>query len=405
VSSVEDAVRRAVEAHEDPAIDGIGGLDAVLGEADALATSRWFGDVVGALAVAGLAAGPASDFITDGLRRNADRNAFIHAVDALALSPPPDLRDIVLALDSRTRDRTSAALLRVEAATGVMRFAIAQPRWQSFATASVQVLEDVDDPFAAPMVCRLAAVGWEHFHNDELLALLERKSGQPDAAGQATYERGILGISLALGHTRMADVARELGDASQWLRRACESDEDPRDARVYLLLTEALLSIINMEPTRAGIADELRSEATMRYLWANERQNSDWLLPPPEAELEWVPLVDRIARVTRAIARPSWLDASAVLLDVVKLYMADRSVRPGLPGIGRAVRPAIEAGFVRERGLVAHLNDWLEGPGRESLTASDARTLRDNIDAFIRRESEGNADGTTSNGERPSPLS
>ncbi|MDP9024808.1 MAG: hypothetical protein M3N13_05515, partial [Candidatus Eremiobacteraeota bacterium] len=277
------------------------------------------------------------------------------------------------------------------------------PRWQSFATASLQVLEDVEDPFAAPMVCRLAAVGWEHFHDDELLALLERKSAQPDAAGQATYERGVLGISLALGRSEMADIARGLGDASQWLRRACEADEDPRDARVYLLLTEALLSILSAEPARSGIADELRAQATMRYLWANERQNSDWLLPPPEAELEWVPLVDRIARVSAEITRPSWLDASAVLLDVVKLYSAERSVRPGLPGIEHAVRPAIEAGFVRERGLVAHLNDWLGGPGSETLNAGDARTLRDNIESFIRRESEGNADGTTSTGERPSP--
>lgn len=402
MSSVEEAVRRAIAAHEDPAIDRIGGLDAVLGEADGLATSHWFGDVVGALAAADLIVGPASLFVVDGLRRNAHRDAFIHAVDAIAACPPPDLREIILALDVRTRDQSSAALLRVEAATGVMRFAIAQPRWQSFATASVQVLEDVGDPFAAPMVCRLAAVGWEHFHDNELLALLERKSGQVDAAGQAAYERGVVGISLALGQTELTDIARGLNDAFQWLRRACEADEDPRDARVYLLLTEALLSILNAEPTRAGITDELRSMATMRYLWANQRQHSDWLLPAPEAELEWVPLVDRIARVTRQIARPSWLDASAVLLDVVKLYTAEKSVRPGLPGIEQAVRPAIEAGFVRERGLVAHLDDWLNGPGRENLSAGDARTLRDNIDAFIRREAEGNAAGTASTGEGPS---
>lgn len=213
----------------------------------------------------------------------------------------------------------------------------------------------------------------------------------------------MLGISLALEGTELGDIARGLGEASQWLRRACEADEDPRDARVYLLLTEVLLSILSAEPARAGIADELRAEATMRYLWANERRNSDWLLPPPEAELEWVPLVDRIARVSAEIGRPSWLDASAVLLDVVKLYSAERSVRPGLPGIERAVRPAIEAGFVRERGLIAHLDDWLDGPGRESLSVGDASTLRANIDAFVQRESEGNADGTASTGAKPSP--
>lgn len=401
MSSIEDAIRRASEANEPLRLEMIGGMEAVVADADALAVSPWFGDVVGAVSYAWSSlpdTATAYNFICEGLRTNAHRNALIQALDALAAFPPPELRQVILALDNRIRDTTSPPLLRAEAATGVMRFAILETRWSSFATASVQVLEEVADPFVAPMICRLAAVGWEHFHDAELLALLERKSGHPSSAGQATYERGVIGISIALGRQGMANIARGLGDATQWLRRACAADEDPRDARVYLLLTEALLSIVNAEPTREGIVDELRGQATTRYLWADERRNSDWLVAAPEAELEWVPLVERIAQVSTELGRPSWLDASAVLLDVFKLYSSERSVRPGLHGIEDAIRPAIEASFVRERGLVAHLDDWLDGPGRESLSAGDARTLRDNIDKFIRRESEGNVHGTSTTG-------
>jgi hypothetical protein len=401
MSLIEDLIRKVSERDESLRLEVIGGIEAVAADADSLTISPWFGDVVGAVsyAWAGLReTTTAYDFICEGLRRNPHRNALIQALDVLAAFPPPELRPVILALDDRIRDTASPPLLRAEAATGVMRFAILEDRWRSFATASVQVLEDVVDPFAAPMICRLAAVGWEHFHDAELLALLERKSDQPGSTGQATYERGVLGISIALGREGMANIARGLGDASQWLRRACEADEDPRDARVYLLLTEALLSIVNAEPIREGIADELRAQATMRYLWANERRNSDWLIAAPEAELEWVPLVERIAHVSAELGRPSWLDASAVLLDVFKLYSSERSVRPGLHGIESAIRPAIEASFVRERGLVAHLDNWLDGPGRGSLSAGDACTLRENIDKFIKRESEGNAHGTSTTG-------
>jgi hypothetical protein len=81
--------------------------------------------------------------------------------------------------------------------------------------------------------------------------------------------------------------------------------------------------------------------------------------------------VDRIARVSAEFRRPSWLDASAVLLDVVKLYSSERSVRPGLAGVERAIPPAIKAAFARERGLVAHLHDWLDGPGRDFIASKN----------------------------------
>ncbi len=400
-------VLAAVKNNESVRLDLLGGMNGVMADSGTLVVSRWFGDVVGAVTAvwSGTDASikDAYWFIGEGLRKNSHIDAMVHALDVLAAVPPPDLRHVVLALDQRVHDSASHPLLRVEAAAGMMRFAIADGRWRSLATASLQVLEELDHPFAAPRLCRLAAVGWEHFRDDDLLGMLERKASLPDSAVQARYERGMLGISIALERNGLPEIAAGLGEAHRWLRQACEADEDADRGQVYLLLIEALLSILNAEPTRAGLAEELRSEARTRYLYGIPRHGAEWLTPPRGAELEWVPLVDRIARVSAKLGRASWLDAAAVLTDVLRLYSAERAIQPGLPGVEKAIRPAIEAAFVRERGLVAHLDEWLEGPGREALGIDDARRLRENIAATIERGPTGNPMGTSSPGKTASP--
>jgi len=43
------------------------------------------------------------------------------------------------------------------------------------------------------------------------------------------------------------------------------------------------------------------------------------------------------------------------------------------------IRPWIEAGFVRERGLLAHLDQWLDHAGAQQIDRAAAQTLRANI--------------------------
>lgn len=70
------------------------------------------------------------------------------------------------------------------------------------------------------------------------------------------------------------------------------------------------------------------------------------------------------------MARPSWLDASAVLLDVLKLYTAERLVRPGLSGIEQAVAPPLRLG-----------SSASEGSLRTSTTGSTDPVVTDSVRA------------------------
>ena len=228
-----------------------------------------------------------------------------------------------------------------------------------------------------------------------MLALLERHARN----AQAAYERGVIGLALALEADSLEAIAFRIHDATTWLQRSVHHDEERRDTRVYLLLARALEAISLIQPAPRRLAEDLRDEAVARYHWDEPRPGAEWLLPPHEAELQWIPVVDQLVRVSERLAEPSWFDAAAVLGEVVKTYMAVRSIRPGLHGVERVMRPAIEAAFVRERGLLAHLHQWLERGGGEDLDPEDLRRLRENIEQ--RRVSEGKAPGTPPTG-RPS---
>jgi hypothetical protein len=398
MSGVQAIVRAAVEAGEPLDLRSLGGEEAIYADAAALAVSVVFGDVTEILAREWrelIRPEQAEHFITVGLRENADRLVLGHAVEALAQAPLPELRAVVMALDYHARDTRESEVVRLEAASGVVRFALAEPRWRSTASAVLVTLEDVQDETALDQLARLAAVGWEQFRDNEMLRLLERH----EQNAQAAYERGVIGLALALEEDSLESIALRIHEATTWLKRSVRYDEERRDTRVYLLLARALEAISLVQPAPRQIAAELRDEAVARYHWDEPRPGAEWLLPPHEAELQWIPVVDQLVRVSERLVEPSWFDAASVLSEVVKTYIAVRSIRPGLHGVERVMRPAIEAAFVRERGLLAHLHQWIERGGAEGLDTEDVRRLRENIE--LRRIAEGKAPGTPPTG-RPS---
>lgn len=400
MSTIETLAREAVIAGGTVNLAMLGGENAVYSDSD-WPRSRVFGDITEVLLGAWRALNlpsAARDAIVAGLRENEDRDALGHALDAIAAAPPPDLSPFVLALDRRVRDDATQEILRADAASAILRFSIADSRWKALAQAALHVMEGFHDEYALSMASRLAAVAWEHFRDDDLVGLLERHS---DIA-QAAYERGVIGVAKALENEDLTQITRSLREAEQWLQRAVDTDEDRRDAHVYLLLTKVLTSIAANESAPKDIAVELRREALVRYLWDEPAPGREWLLPPHEAELQWIPLVDRLVFISGQLTKPSWLDVATVLSDVVKVYVAVRSVRPGMPGIERIVKPAIEAAFVRERGLLAHLTQWLDETTGDSIDRDDAAMLRTNIEARLRHR-EGKADGTRAHGQPRSP--
>jgi hypothetical protein len=381
MTGIEQAVLLASEQGRTPSLMELGGEEAVL-LAPGIAEAGFFGDVAGALVsdwnnLTDKSAAEA--FISGGLRSNPDRLAISHAV-AILTSSTLELRPYVFALDSRVRDMSAHPILRAEAAAGLMRFALCNRHWKSSAISALYAIDPGQDVLADEMLCRLTAIAFEQFNDSDVLQLLTEYAARERSSAQAAYELGLVEIGRALTLHSLSEIADGFDNARKWLAKSLNANEERRDSKMYLLLVQILIPLAREHRTpSAELADELREVALVRQMWDAPAPGQDWLLPPREAELEWIPVVDEILRTSVHLAQASWLDASRVLDTVLRLYQADRAIRPGAGSVANFVRPWIEAGFVRERGLLSHLDQWLEHAGSQQIDRTAAQTLRSNI--------------------------
>jgi hypothetical protein len=390
MTSVELAISRAKEKTSRlPTLTDVGGEEGILVDSHYLARSPYFGHIVMMLSPQWRTLHRYAEivaFVVDGLRKNEDRESLILAQQSLSEISPSNIKPIVLALESRVRDEATAEIIRMDAAAALTRFALLDHKWLANAVAALTILEDIENPYVAEGICRLAGECWSQNHDAICLGILERKSELGPAKSQATFERGIIGIAIALECDDMNAIASGLDEAETWLSRSATSDSDriPHRAKAYLLLTQALRDIARERPAPSRIADDLRMEALALAISASPSSGFEWLVPPSTAELEWIPLIDNIVKVSRHLGKPSWLEASSILSQVVSLYTATQSRRLRFGALDHLINPAIEASFIRERGLLAHLEEWSKS-NYAGLDADDASALRKNIERRIRQ--------------------
>ncbi|QYF86957.1 hypothetical protein [Brevundimonas sp. PAMC22021] len=325
----------------------------------------------------------AEAFIVTGLRVNRDRAGHTRVLTRLVEQPIGDLRPYVAALDARARDSATHDILRVDAAAWLLRLALVDARWKHMALAALTVLEDVDDVHAEPMVSRLAAAAYETFREPEALSILDRQIDRSPLAVQAKTERGIIALAEALDQNGPERIGECLVEAERLLRTAVAADESRRDSRIYLIVAQALGPLAEGRAPTVSLVDELKQEAVVRALWDRTAPGYEWLLPSPAADLDWVPVVDDLQALATDLVQPSWFDAARTMDNVLRAYLHNRSIRNDFGSTARLIQPAVEAAFVRERGLLAHLDQWIVHRGGEAMDVSDATQLRANIRAQI----------------------
>ncbi|MDT8312736.1 MULTISPECIES: hypothetical protein [Roseomonas] len=403
LGGVEAAVRVALARGERPCLEDLGGEEAVVRETVSLSTSRDF-DVVFQALVAAWAdlrdRRAALDFLQLGLRSNPHQESLASALDALPGLPAADLRPVIRASEIRVRDAATPPMARMEFAKALLRLALDDAHWGASAVSAILSLDDIRDEYAGPRICRLAAVAYERFRDHGLLAMLEEFSHQLDTGAQASAERGLVGFMEALDGPDLPAIATKLKAAQEWLEKAVDWDGDQRDAQVYLLLVRMLVPLAEGRAIAdPAVAERLREEVVGHHMWDEPAAGDEWLRQGRGSELEWLPLTDRLLSLSRDLTQPSWFDVAETLTDVLAVYTNTRAVRPGPE---RVVGPAIEAAFIRERGLLAHLNQWLERAERKHLDAREARVLRENIQRRL-DDPPGKGRGTLRTGRQASP--
>lgn len=364
-------------------IDDLGGVDGILADADRLQSAPFLdvlADMIGA--APSTEAALLHDFLVGGFALASDPQSFRDAIDQLVRSATlraSIAQSVVAIFTRRIRERGSGreALIAAYALEGLFRLAL-----EGVVTRHRPLLElaevapDVPGPFAQ----HVAKIGGAAFHvwgDDELLTMLHRLLGNEEAEGEAAFELGLAHLARAFDGDDMATILAGLSTARLLFEQAREVDDDRSDARAYRSAIDLVLgfaanrSAAEMQEALTDLVTAARDRAAV----LRAGRLAPWLAPRQDADLEWFELARTVQRAADDLSRPSWINAATTMDRILAIYDASCTIAHG-EGLRTMLRPRIEAAFLRERGLAAHLDDLLrEGhwPDPQRMIAQNLR--------------------------------
>lgn len=368
-------------------IDDLGGVDEILADTDRLHAAPFLDVLVDMISVAPPTEGALlHNFLVSGFDVAHDPQSFRDAIDRLIRSTilrGAIVQAVVVIFTRRIRERATEreTLIAAYALEGLFRLALEGDvsRHRSLLEL-VEVTPDVPGPFAQ----HVAKIGGAAFHawgSDDLLAMLHRLLDNEEAEGEAAFELGRAYLARALDGEDLATVLGGLDTARLLFERACEADDDRSDARAYRSAIDlvrgftANRSAAEMQGTMTDLMTAARDRATE----LRTGHMVPWLAPRHDVDTEWFELAHTVQRAANDLARPSWVNAAATMDRILAVYDASCTIAHG-DGLRFVLRPRVEASFLRERGLAAHLDELLSGgqwPDTKQTIAQNLRTVLD----------------------------
>tara|TARA_R110002072_G_scaffold28296_3_gene91060 strand:- start:1878 stop:3797 length:1920 start_codon:yes stop_codon:yes gene_type:complete len=349
-------------------------------------------------------------FVASGLEKNRWPDALARALEALfasqeILSEVAGPVERALLARASKRGTAKSALLAGLALEGVLRLAIGSyvPRYRLLAVLT-EVTAEEEEHFAV-RVARLLGVAIERWGDpeDDLLLALERLAELPCAVADAAFESGMVRLSIALQSTTRGGVIEGLRGARQRFAASAAAEPERVDAVAYGAVIDSLLAFEGGRTAGEirGFLEVLERAVRVRATWLHGLELSSWLQPRIEAEFEWLKLVRELQGVAENLNRKSWLHAGRVLRQTLNVYEASRSVSvlQALSGGVEILEPRIEAAFVRELGLLAHLDDWLRSDVCEGQLAEAGERLRERITERVEGGTPLGKDGAATSSE------
>lgn len=346
----------------------------LLSEGEALACSPLFGELVEQLLLRWQdlddAAG-AAKAICLGLKKNPSRDAVIHVIDVLVAAEIDDLGLFAKALDARAGDDDTPLAIRVEAVAGLTRFALQVPRFTPYASSGVMRLLDVEDDWVKAKLCRIVSILHDQLGWSEAMESLKQLSTCHACSVQAREELGFMEMANAFRSDDIGAMSSHFARSAAWFQEsACISEDAPR-ARMYGTVANALARSLSSQGPIDLDLQTLNSDAQWVVHFQQPRAGAQWLSAPPEAELEWLPL----------LARPQGAqDKFALLADALQLFEKVRSVR--VRGSGdEQYRPPSGFSQLTEQGrLVGSFRRWLDGNAASGLSNDGRIRLTANLE-------------------------
>lgn len=332
-------------------------------EADALGSSALFGDFVELLFVQWGELddhGAAVKAICEGLRCNSNRDAFIHAVDALAEADLDDFAPFAKALDARTGDGSTPLYIRVEAVAGLTRLALRSSKWTTYAGAGVLRLLDEEDDWVKAKLCRLASILHDQLAWDQAVDSLKMLTSSAACAAEARQELGFVEMSSAFRSDNLLSMGVHLARAAIWFEQCASFAEDAPRARMYRLVADALSQSLYGDLAAALDVGALSDDAQWVVHYNPPRAGASWLAPPAEAELEWIPL---LAPHDGSVA----VDPFSLFAGAVQIFEKVRAVQVIIKGKREYRAPSFSA-LTESARQVGLGRTWLSNSAASSLS-------------------------------------
>ncbi|MEO1479989.1 MAG: hypothetical protein AAFV01_15570, partial [Bacteroidota bacterium] len=302
-------------------------------------------------------------------------------------------------LQARIDDRVtpSNALLAAYTLEGLFRVGLDDDAAKWTTLIVLNEVQSNDHGVFATHTAKIAGVAYQHWREPSLRSLLGRLQGSVEAEDDAAFELGIIAFVGALEADGSDGVRTGLREAQVLFDEVLRRDAGRLDASIQSTMINILLGFV--DGGSDGLASRIENLGRLlaeRHDGLGIRGLPNWLIPRSMRDVEWWRLMRLLDRVASDLGRPSWLNAARVLERVLAVYEGELSLSER-PGVGMIVAPRIEAAFVRERGLLAHLDDVLDREEWETDRRPIAERLRTRITERIaegapsRLEAEGGA--------------
>lgn len=378
LARLEDAVRS-----DHATVADLGGVDAILSAQAQLAESPLFDTLMDAVVAAtydertGLA-----PVLLLGFAVNRSASAYRGALDSMLCDTA--LSDLlrgalvpVLCDRATRRDGNANALIAAYSLEALFRFALDHSPTRYRLMTILSELRSDEPGLFAEHAAKLVGAAYHRWGDEALLEVLATLQHNEDAAGEAAYELAMAALATALDRPSLIEVREGLNTACELFGLALTWDPERLDAVAYEAVIDLLCIFAEDAPAEEMQAPLIRLERAFderRSLLAIGRVPA-WLQPRCDREVEWYGLLTAAREVARQLERPSWLDAGRVLAQVLALYEAERTVGIAT-GLHRMFAPRIEAAFVRQAGLAAHLHDLLADASWQGSLRGTADRLR-----------------------------
>lgn len=362
-------------------------MDEILADADELYAAPFLDILADMISAAPPTEGAClHDFLVDAFDAARDPQSFRDAIDQLIRSATlraAMAQAVVAIFTRRIREHATEreALIAAYSLEGLFRLALEGDVSRHRPLLELaEVAPDAPGPFAQ----HVAKIGGAAFHawgDDDLLTMLHRLLDNEEAEGEAAFELGLAHLARAFDGGDVVTILAGLDTARLLFERARKADDDRSDARAYRSAIDLVLgfaanrSAADMQDTLADLVTAARDRAAVLRTGCV----APWLAPRQDVDLEWFELVRTVQRAADDLARPSWINAATTMDRILAVFDASCTIAHG-DGLRSMLRPRVEASFLRERGLAAHLDDLLsdgQWPDAQRMIAQNLRTRLD----------------------------